>query len=286
MGRSRLGESGAARGARRVTLALLLGAWTCEAVAQSVTLPLEFKQTQTRYNLQSRRGMPISHLPNVPEGSDGRAPGPNPGPIGTINQFQGLLTFGGTVTAKTGATNATGNPILVALRTRVGHPLVGSSFAYLFGDVIPPPETDEYGVSLAVSNPTGNRPPTVPTTYWLPEPYSTNQHADGGYYWSPHAEKVYATQPGVATVTWRKAQPSTPIGSPPDVSVVITNGFSYTLYTKRDVISVATVKRPRRMYWTEGPFAQIGRPIAIPTDRIKDIKVVYNDLFKQFTELV
>ncbi len=229
--------------------------------------------------------MPISHLLNVPEGSDGRAPGPNPGPIGTSNQFQGLLTLGGTVTSRTGASNANGTPILVALRARIGQPLVGSSFAYLFGDVIRPPETDEYGVSLAVANPTGSRPPTSPATYWLPEPYSTNQHHGLGYYWSPHAETVYAAQPGVVTVIWRKAQPSAPIGSPPDVSTANINGFTYTLYTKRDVISVAAVKRPRRMYWTEGSFTQLGRPITIPTDRIKDIKIVYNDLFRQFTEL-
>ena len=262
---------------------LLLGALSLLDVAGQQP-PLALDPAKARDNYQSRRGVPISDTINVPPGSDGRAPGPVPGPLGTLDQFQSLLSLGGTVTERTGSTNAANQPVLIGLRTRVGTPFFGESFSYLFGEIIPPPDTDEYGVSLNVAN--GSRPPTSPSIYWLPEPHTTNGHAGGAYYWSPHAEKVYATQAGFVSVKWRKAQPSTPVGSPPGVSTVTNDSRIYTLLTRQSVISATSVKPSRRMYWTEGPFAQIGRPINIPTDRIKDIKIVYNDQFPQFTPLM
>jgi hypothetical protein len=262
---------------------LLLGALSLlNAAAQQPPLALDPAKAQENY--QSRRGVPISDTVNVPPGSDGRAPGPVPGPLGTLNQFQSLLSLGGTVTQPTGSTNAANQPVLIGLRTRVGTPFFGEAFSYLFGEIIPPPDTDEYGVSLSLAN--GSRPPTSPSVYWLPEPYTTNGHGGGAYYWSPHAEKVYATQAGFVSVKWRKAQPSTPVGSPPGVSTVAIDSRTYTLLARQSVISATSVKPSRRMYWTEGPFAQIGRPINIPTDRIKDIKIVYNDQFPQFTPLM
>ena len=51
------------------------------ALAQS--LPVDIRQDATRYNLQSTNGMALSSTANTPPGSDGRAPGPSPGPVGT-----------------------------------------------------------------------------------------------------------------------------------------------------------------------------------------------------------
>src|SRR5688572_20823211 len=67
------------------------------ALAQSF---IELQQDATRYNLQSTNGVPISHTPGNPPGSDGRAPGPNPGPVGTVRQFQGIIPFGALVVPK------------------------------------------------------------------------------------------------------------------------------------------------------------------------------------------
>ncbi len=248
-------------------------------------LPLVLNSTNTHYNFQSQRGVPISDTVNVPPGSDGRAPGVFPGPLGTLNQFQSLLILGGTATDRTEGTNQSGDVVLVALRTRIGNSFVGGSFSYLFGEVIPPPTVDEYGISLALTNPIDNRSPIPPASYWLPQPFTTNQHAGAAYYWSPHAEKVYASQAGFLSVTWQKAQPSVPTVLLPNVSTQNINGFIYTLLTKEEVTSPSPAKKTRRMYWTEGPFTQIGRPISIPNDRIKDIKIVYNDQFPQFTPL-
>src|SRR5262245_33987563 len=203
--------------------------------ASGQQLPLANNFAKAHYNYQTTNGVPISNIRGNPPGSDGRAPGPVPGPLGTLGQFQGLVTFGGTVTNRTVATNQAGAILVFAHRTRLGVPYLGNSFAYLFGAVIPQPITDEYGVPLAFPN--GSRPITTPTEYWIAEPYTTNQHAGEAYYWSPHAEKVYAANPGFVSVRWRKALPSTPVGSPPGVSTVIIDSRTYTLFTKQEVIS-------------------------------------------------
>src|SRR4030095_12832501 len=131
---------------------------------------------------------------------DGRAPGASSGLLETPNQFQSLVGLSGTITNQSKGTNA-GKIVLVALRTRAGAPYAGTSASYLFGQIIPPPDTDEYGISLALTNPVGNRPPTTAEDYWREEPHSTNAHTGAGYYWSPHAEKVYAAKPRAILIT-------------------------------------------------------------------------------------
>jgi hypothetical protein len=257
-----------------VTLSLL------NAMGQQ--LPLFLNSSKDQDNFQSLRGVPISSTNNVPEGSDGRAPEQPPA---TVRQFQSLLSLSGSSRLATGS-NASGGLVVRARWTGAGDPFVSASFTYLFGDVILPPEFDEYGVSLASTNAVTGRPPILASDYWWPEPYTTNGHAGAAYYWSPHAERVYATQAGTAVVRWRRALPGTPVGSPPNVTVAMVEGFPYTVYTKTEIVSGSPAKPSRRMYWTEGPFAQVGRPIQIPTDRIKDIKMVYNDQFPEFTPLV
>src|SRR5262245_11417940 len=107
------------------TAALLLVAlpWA-DALGQ--VLPLAFNPAKAHDNFQTTNGVPISDTRNVPPGSDGRAPGPIPGPLGTLNQFQSLLGLSGTVTNKTFGTNAA-KTVLVGLRTRAGAAYVGSS---------------------------------------------------------------------------------------------------------------------------------------------------------------
>jgi len=254
--------------------------------AFSQTLPLEALPTETLHNFQSQRGVPLSNVPGTPAGSDGRAPGPGSGSVGTSNQFQGLLSFGGGL----GRTNPPpsggfGAGKIQLFRPRVGHPLVGRSVAYFFGEVIPPPGTDEYGMDLAVPNTTLNpvRPAVDPYEYWLAEPYTSMGHTNAGYYWSPHAEQVYATEPGAIALVWRKAVPSTPVGAPNHVNTVVLGGSTYTIYTNRHVVSSLPAKPPRRMYWTEGPLSLIGKAVSIPTGRVRDIQVVYHSRFPAVT---
>src|SRR5262249_23916162 len=85
---------------QRAALFIVLLAFGLGAPGQTF---IELRQDATRYNLESQAGAPISDKVGVPTGSDGRAPGSNPGPIGTARQFQSVLVFGGLVVPKSAA---------------------------------------------------------------------------------------------------------------------------------------------------------------------------------------
>lgn len=268
------------------------------AAAQTFT---ELRQDDTRYNLQSTNGVPISHTVGVPPGSDGRAPGPVPGPVGTAGQFQSAIFFGAVVVPKSAGLvsgqslvqNAetldlprgkVGNEIRVVMTSaRVGAIYLSRQVSFLFGAVIPVPNVDEYGVQLSTvnTNVTPNRPITQPEQYWVPEPYTATDHENKGYYWSPHAQRVFAVSAGPLAIPWRKALPSTPVGSPPNVTTVQLNGITYTVFTNRYLISGSAVKPPRLMYWTEGDFTRTGKRIQVPTARVGALHIVYNDSFPE-----
>ncbi len=86
------------------------------------------------------------------------------------------------------------------------------------------------------------------------------------YYYSPHADKVFATQPGRVTITW--------VSNLPDTTAA---GESVATYKfKAEVFSVASAPTipQRAMYWTENSFT--GPKVEIPTGRIEAANVVYN----------
>jgi hypothetical protein len=287
------------------TLRIALLAFGCLvfcAASFGQALPVDIQQDSTHYNLQKTDGVPLSSTVDVPPGSDGRAPSPGSGSVGTANQFQSVVVFGGVVRPLSTNLNAnqsyienavnldlpraSGNAIIL-VSARVGSPFLSRSLSYLFGAVIPPPGTDEYGVLLSTvnTNVTPNRVVSKPSEYWLAEPFTTNNHAGMGYYWSPHAQEVFAINSGPLTVVWRKAVPSVPEGSmPSDVSTSLVNGIAYTIYTNRSVVSGTAVKPPRRMYWTEGVFRATGKPVTVPPARVGAVNIVYNNNFPQYVE--
>ena len=86
------------------------------------------------------------------------------------------------------------------------------------------------------------------------------------YYYSPHADKVFATQAGRVTVTWVSNLPDTSAG-----------GESTATYKfKTEVFSVASSPNvaQRPIYWTEKSFK--GPLVTIPAGRIVAANVVYN----------
>ncbi|MCI0534484.1 MAG: hypothetical protein L0Z50_04585 [Verrucomicrobiales bacterium] len=280
--------------------ALLTGALVCGPAALAQTF-VEQRQDSTDYNWQSTGGAPISDTPGTPAGSDGRAPGPVPGPVGTVRQFQSVITFGAGVVPQSSGL-ATGlslpqnaDPLdlprgkvgtevrIVMTSARIGAPFVSRSVAFLFGAVIPVPDVDEYGVLLSTVNNTVSppRPITQPEAYWLPEPYTATDHSGRGYYWSPHARQVFAINPGPIDIPWRKAVASTPSGSPPNVITVEIGGITYTVLTRRYVISGSAVKTPRQMYWTEGDFTSTGKRVNVPSALVGGLEIVYNNVFPE-----
>ena len=86
------------------------------------------------------------------------------------------------------------------------------------------------------------------------------------YYYSPHADKVFATQAGRVTVTW--------VSNLPDTSAAGESTATYKF--KTEVFSVASSPNvaQRPIYWTEKSFK--GPLVTIPTGRIVTANVVYN----------
>src|SRR5262249_30434755 len=175
--------------------------------------------------------------------------------------------------------------LVILLRAQFGNPIQGAKATHFFGDVIAQPQQDEYGVDLALPNNGVNPPrlPVLPADYWVAEPFTTTSHTNAGYYWSPHAERVYATETGPTTVVWRKAAPSLPSGSPLNVSTTQIAGVTYTIFTNRYLVSTVATKTPRRMYWTEGQFTPISKTVSIPVGLVKDVNIVYNNHFPRYT---
>ena len=306
------------------TLKTVIFLWVCQALpfgalAQPSTTPLEIRQDVTLYNLQSQRGVPISTTLGVPPGSDGRAPtraeqlaaGLTPDPT-TPNQFQGVVTFGAlaapnqpqqdlqfnvesllTNTFLAASAERIGLPVgrsngrvsTILLRARVAPPYISRRVSFLYGAVIPVPESDEYGIPLAITNATIDPPrlPQTPEEYWLPEPFTTNNHSTARYYWSLHAQRVFATQPGPVQITWRKSVPSIPSGCPTNcpnnVTTTLILGRTNTLYTKSYLISSSPIKPTRRMYWTERTYRATGKPIQVPAGRLSAVNIVFNNNF-------
>ena len=263
--------------------------------------PLEIRQLSASVNFSSVRGVPLSNVRNNPAGSDGRAPAigtqlpPFPSGAPTVRQFQSVMAFGGGVRiggpANSPPTLNFANQSLVAnavslnlprlggskpthvlLRARFGSPVVARGVDFLFGSIIPVPDTDEFGTLLSSLN-------LRPENYWAAEPHSINNHAGAPYYWSPNARVVFATKPGTVEIAWRKVQGA---GTAPGTSASPTNSVSeagqfYTLFTKKAVVSGSLIKPSRTIYWTQGDFTKVGKPVSVPGNQVSDIAVAYND---------
>jgi len=272
--------------------ALWLAPWLSLSLwAQVPRGPLELRPDQALLNFSSKRGVPISNVANASTGSDGRAPAegsqlpPLPSGAATVRQFQSVVTFGGGVrpvasaqlnTNRSLAGNAAAldlprlggaTPTHILLRSRVGAPMITRGVNYLFGSMIPVPETDENGTLLSSLS-------LRPEDYWSAEPYSTNNHLGASYYWSPNARVVFATKPGAVDITWKRVNG---LSSQPTNSAFLESGLWYVTFTKRVIVSGSLVKPSRAMYWTQGDFAQLGKPVQVPGSRVSDIKVVFNE---------
>lgn len=248
----------------------------------SPQLPLEIQQHLTTFNLQSKRGVPLSTTAGTPVGSDGRAPDPT----STPKQFQSWVGFGGLTLSKSNYVAVLkGVNVYLLKSAKAGAPYFGRQMSYLFGAIVAVPETDETGKLLSTRT-----PPVDPEDYWRPEPRwltkdQNGYHTNAPYYWSPHAQRVYAVQAGPISITWVKAQPSTtqPSGTQ-GVNWYLEAGLYYTIFTDRYIVSGSPVKEPRQMYWTQGAFANTGHPVVVPAERVGEVQVVYSSNFPKYVE--
>ena len=86
------------------------------------------------------------------------------------------------------------------------------------------------------------------------------------YYYSPHANKVFASQTGRVTVTW--------VSALPDSSASGESTPTYKFRRETFAVSSASQATPRVIYWTEKTFD--GPIVRIPTGRIVRVNPVFN----------
>ena len=206
-------------------------------------------------------------------------------------QFRGEITYGAVVRPRANATltpgqnysqnsvqldlprvEVNGTVTLVLRSATVGASTFGRSTTFNFGAVIAPPATDEGGRLL-----------DKPEAYWAAEPHTTTSpgHLGAPYYWSVHAQRVFATQPGPIEITWRAAQPAA--GSIAGLNKVTIGGLDYATAKVNYVVGGAATKKPKQLYWTEKTFRSTGKPVAVPTARIGAVYFHYNSAFPRAT---
>ena len=173
--------------------------------------------------------------------------------------------------------------VIAGRGVRLVRSLIGSSFSSLppqlfIGDVVPPPLVDSSGNDVD------------PDAFWRREPLRPGELlADGSapdppvsagfeerYYWSPHAEKVFATQPGTIDIYWRSRR------------LVDTNNDqiddSFDVVQEKHQISAATTQPVRTVFWTEALEGFNGPLIEIPAGRVQEVNIIYNSLIPQYVD--
>ena len=273
------------------------------AQRELITPPLEIKQNDTFYNYQSVRGVPIG---NDLDGADGRLSsiidnvGASQNPP-SENQFSAFISFGAIAAPESSqnlkAKDNDGNDLnyvqnagniglpagqnVVLSRAIVGAPFLSRPVSFLFGGVIPLPDENEDGKQLDDN--------VSPESYWRREPHLSNadsDHVDNGYYYSPHADTVFAVQAGPIQITWRKLYPESAEPADSDVAGkwLEDGGNFYRLYTKRYVVSGSAAKDARKVFWNTPAQLYNGPEVSIPLSVVKEIKVVHNSSFPKEVE--
>ena len=129
---------------------------------------------------------------------------------------------------------------------RMMNPLVMRQTTFLLGAQVTPPAYAANGRALTADE---------LSTGYLPAPQNAGT---GRFYYSPHAQQVFATQPGVVDIVWVERASGQ------------TNSRQY-------VISASPFKPVKKMYWTENGFK--APVVQVPSSRVSTVNIVYNTLF-------
>ncbi|MDQ8187408.1 hypothetical protein, partial [Pelagicoccus sp. SDUM812002] len=255
------------------------------AFAPSALLLAQYENKSGTYNNLSQR-IPADNTNHIPP------LGPNASPSGepTITpQFSNVAEASGSagpINTDTGYPNSieSGEGVILE-RASIGGGFASGVPRYFFGDQITPPTliTNSDGEQIEIAN---------PETFWRAEPvrpaesltnpsgnptvdYRTGEAAAvpalsegafSNYYYSPHAKRVFANQPGNVSVTWRSSIPD------PDTN-------NYIFYKETFTVSSATSTPVRTIFWTEKSFN--GPRVNIPSGRIVAVNPVYSNVFPE-----
>lgn len=210
----------------------------------------------------------------------------NPTPPTSTPQFRAVGVTTSSVGPRTALTpkNYPSNESFTLRISNVGFPVASGVPLYGLGDLIQPPLTNSRGQE-------------VPASYWRSEPLRPGEtklpaftnltpgtplpaqpliaNLSNGtytkYYYSPHADAVFASQPGQVTVTWVS---NLPVADPDN------NGaMAYEFKTETFAVTSTTRVPTRKIFWTENQFS--GPLVNINTGSIQSLNVVYNNVFPQ-----
>ncbi len=199
--------------------------------------------------------------------------------ISTQPQFAGeMANTGGSASRSISTTLTERYPSSVIGGVTLQRSSVGATFAsgvarYRMGEVIIAPATDVGGVTAAVAD------------YWRKEPVRAGEvfsHPGGlpatetpiasgtvrSFYYSPHAERVFATQPGRVTVKWVTRVP---------VAITGDTNLRYRYLDESFAVSPANSVPLRRMFWTERGFNS--PVVTLPSGKIETVNPVYSAIF-------
>ena len=163
---------------------------------------------------------------------------------------------------------------------------VGNSFSvgvprYYMGDEITPPVAQADGTTLAGANYWRHAPARPDEAFTNPDMSPVTEVVSGDvfgggkpvatlaaddyedFYYSPHADRVFASQPGTVTVYWVANSPE---------------GGKYQIKRETFNVSSATQGNVRTIYWTEKSFNS--PRVNIPSGRIQGVNPVYSKAFK------
>ena len=286
---------GGAISSRRFLLSLILP-WLLllPFAAHAQTFPLALNQDLVNYNPHPAGGLPLSNEAGNPVGSDGRGPAADATlGVPADSQWRGVVTFGHVLKRvkssiesdtypyddnpavfpnDTYRNESPTTPKFVLQRATVGAPYIARSVSFLIGSVIPPPDTDENDVALDG---------VEPEDYWFLKPDEADSAANK-YYWSPHANSVFAVEPGNTTVVWVKREPGMPADATEaaDTTKWLQSGSSYfRKYSQTYLVSGSAIKGTQKIYWNSVPFA--GPAVALPSSRVGDVHFAYYASFPE-----
>ncbi|MGJ8640341.1 MAG: hypothetical protein ACSHYA_13215 [Opitutaceae bacterium] len=167
---------------------------------------------------------------------------------------------------------------VVLARASVGGVFASGVPRYALGDEILPPTTGVGGNEIEPANYWRSNPVAVGEQFTHPgaatavDP-SPLPAAAPTYYYSPHANRVFAHQPGRVSVLWVTQQPVGPAGTTEAGDNPKEFRFKQEIFS----VSSGTGRPVRTIYWTERTFN--GPEVNIPTGRIVTVNPVYNDFF-------
>ena len=257
---------------------LLMGLALFFAAVSPLRAQYEIKGGVSNYLSYRSGGIPVG-----PSGSPSGSPTITPQFANVVetSASTGPISNASALTARYPST-----PLVVLQRTSIGNAFASGVPRYFLGDRIVPP--------ASYVNPSGAVIATSPG-FWRAEPVRaaeivTNPSGaalkdstgaaianTGGvivpalapgvyetFYYSPHAQCVFACQPGQVQVWWRSSLPDP-------------TSNSYILVHETFSVSSATTSPVRTFYWTEKSFN--GPRVTVPSGRIVTVNPVFSNVF-------